>query len=741
MAKKRKNPFLSWIAKGYKKDQVWIPWVNIPIQEDKKEVPLALEWTVENKPMSTPPYNPTTPIKPKVFSATADNPVVDKDKVLGWEVDNTPYDFDKFIKNKNRYKSLTKEEQDLFKDEADRIKYSGQWVKGYYDSQSGNIQTAPTTEDTIKPLSQQTDRDIARIEETKQRQLKESADIATQDTEREVLRIRERGERAKETLQRSLSLRGVGRSSLATDKIWDMQSDIDSMVSTAERKYQLEQELRDAQIRGVAGEQIQGLQDSLAQAKNVLAQQLQENLEKQQEVNAEMNKSFAESMDSLFSTIQASGDDLPEYDDKASKALWYISDKNWNPLKLDKDGNPIAPKNDFGQDVKITTFKDSNGNTYIYENWFKKNVITNQWEIREWTDDIVVPKQVKDDQKESKRRDLETQLRKEYIKRPEVSRFQDIRGNFTRIEKAKQANTWPWDVAMVFSFMKMLDPWSVVREWEYATAENTWWVDDKIRNTYNKLLNWERLTPDQRTNFYDIAQSLFSSEVENVKSITDSYKKIIEDAGWRPDYVFVWGEMDLWLDKIEFDEFENWEFNELEKSFSWWEKSGNTFEIWGFTIDLSSFNNPDQTGGTKDFKEKMDVSRTWTNVAKDTLNPWNITADSIPAWISKEEYWKEIWAIWTYLSPNGREYFVFPNIKAWWEALKRDIIAKQTWNSRNIRPNDTLERFQRVYVWEVSPWYLAVLERITWKNKKTKIKDVDSDLLVQAVMKAEWFNS
>mgnify|MGYP003663908343 CR=1 FL=1 len=347
MAKKRKNPFLSWIAKGYKKDQVWIPWVNIPIQEDKKEVPLALEWTVENKPMSTPPYNPTTPIKPKVFSATADNPVVDKDKVLGWEVDNTPYDFDKFIKNKNRYKSLTKEEQDLFKDEADRIKYSGQWVKGYYDSQSGNIQTAPTTEDTIKPLSQQTDRDIARIEETKQRQLKESADIATQDTEREVLRIRERGERAKETLQRSLSLRGVGRSSLATDKIWDMQSDIDSMVSTAERKYQLEQELRDAQIRGVAGEQIQGLQDSLAQAKNVLAQQLQENLEKQQEVNAEMNKGFAESIEEMFEMIQLAEEEETKQKIDINKtkelSVWYFTDSQWN-IVADKTGKPIIYK-------------------------------------------------------------------------------------------------------------------------------------------------------------------------------------------------------------------------------------------------------------------------------------------------------------------------------------------------------------------------------------------------------------
>ncbi len=165
-----------------------------------------------------------------------------------------------------------------------------------------------------------------------------------------------------------------------------------------------------------------------------------------------------------------------------------------------------------------------------------------------------------------------------------------------------------------------------------------------------------------------------------------------------------------------------------------------------FQFDASGLDSADQTATPKGipttgFSEKVDIARTWTNVAKDTNNPWNITADSIPAWNTKEGYGKAIGATGTYLSPNGREYFIFPDVTAWSWALQRDIQAKISWNSKNIKPSDTLERFQRVYVWEVSPWYLSVLERITWKNRGTQIKDIDAKLLTEAVMEAEWFTN
>ncbi|MHC4702678.1 MAG: hypothetical protein ACYTFQ_19115 [Planctomycetota bacterium] len=57
------------------------------------------------------------------------------------------------------------------------------------------------------------------------------------------------------------------------------------------------------------------------------------------------------------------------------------------------------------------------------------------------------------------------------------------------------------DVAMVFAFMKLMDPTSVVRESEYATAANAAGVPDRIRRLYNNLVDGDQLADAQRADF------------------------------------------------------------------------------------------------------------------------------------------------------------------------------------------------------------------------------------------------
>ena len=52
-------------------------------------------------------------------------------------------------------------------------------------------------------------------------------------------------------------------------------------------------------------------------------------------------------------------------------------------------------------------------------------------------------------------------------------------------------------------------PNSVVRESEYATAENTGSVPQKVWARYNKMLEGERLAPEQRANFLRTSKNLF----------------------------------------------------------------------------------------------------------------------------------------------------------------------------------------------------------------------------------------
>ena len=107
--------------------------------------------------------------------------------------------------------------------------------------------------------------------------------------------------------------------------------------------------------------------------------------------------------------------------------------------------------------------------------------------------------------------DQEQKLRKEYDKMSQGYR-ESLEGyGKVRAAALTAAPTGADDIALVFGFMKTIDPTSVVREGEFATAEQTAGVPARIRTTYNKLVNGQRLSPQQRKYFLDAATRQFSS--------------------------------------------------------------------------------------------------------------------------------------------------------------------------------------------------------------------------------------
>lgn len=82
----------------------------------------------------------------------------------------------------------------------------------------------------------------------------------------------------------------------------------------------------------------------------------------------------------------------------------------------------------------------------------------------------------------------------------------DIRNSFANL-----SNTPPGaegDVSFIYQYMKMLDPGSVVREGEFATAQNAAGVPDRVRNMWNQALHGARLNPSQRAEMLATAGQL-----------------------------------------------------------------------------------------------------------------------------------------------------------------------------------------------------------------------------------------
>ncbi len=99
-------------------------------------------------------------------------------------------------------------------------------------------------------------------------------------------------------------------------------------------------------------------------------------------------------------------------------------------------------------------------------------------------------------------------IRKEFTK--QSGDFIKMRDAFNKIQSA--SDTGAGDVSLIFSFMKIIDPGSTVREGEFATAEQTAGVPTRITNLYNKAVDGDRLGNEQREAFKSEAQNLFDAQ-------------------------------------------------------------------------------------------------------------------------------------------------------------------------------------------------------------------------------------
>lgn len=116
--------------------------------------------------------------------------------------------------------------------------------------------------------------------------------------------------------------------------------------------------------------------------------------------------------------------------------------------------------------------------------------------------------------------------------------FTLIRDAYGRIQQSL-SGTPAGDIALVFNYMKMLDPGSTVREGEFATAQNATGVPGQITNVFNQLLTGGRLNADQRTDFAGLAAKLLTAAQTQQAYTADQFRAIAKRTGLDPTNVVV----------------------------------------------------------------------------------------------------------------------------------------------------------------------------------------------------------
>lgn len=125
-----------------------------------------------------------------------------------------------------------------------------------------------------------------------------------------------------------------------------------------------------------------------------------------------------------------------------------------------------------------------------------------------------------------------TQLRGEFtgITKP----FEDQNQAYGRIIASSQDPSAAGDLALIFNYMKVLDPGSTVREGEFANAESAGSIPNRIWSQYNKIMSGERLAPEQRADFVDRAGRLFSQAAKQHKKTAEEFRNLAKRQGIDP---------------------------------------------------------------------------------------------------------------------------------------------------------------------------------------------------------------
>lgn len=121
---------------------------------------------------------------------------------------------------------------------------------------------------------------------------------------------------------------------------------------------------------------------------------------------------------------------------------------------------------------------------------------------------------------------------------PIANDFQAIVDSFARVEASVEGgSSAAGDLALIFNYMKMLDPNSVVRESEFANAAASGALGERFIAVGKKLAAGERLSPAMRNDFTSRAKKLFQAKERQYEQAYNGFKTLAINSGIEPKNV------------------------------------------------------------------------------------------------------------------------------------------------------------------------------------------------------------
>ncbi len=128
-------------------------------------------------------------------------------------------------------------------------------------------------------------------------------------------------------------------------------------------------------------------------------------------------------------------------------------------------------------------------------------------------------------------------IRKEFTKLS--GNFVTLRDAMGKINAAAANPSAAGDLAMIFSFMKINDPESVIRESEFNVAQHAAGWPERLQASANRVMNGQRLSEAQRNDFVETAQRQFANSITSHLGLEKEFTGVATRANMNPQDVII----------------------------------------------------------------------------------------------------------------------------------------------------------------------------------------------------------
>jgi hypothetical protein len=109
-----------------------------------------------------------------------------------------------------------------------------------------------------------------------------------------------------------------------------------------------------------------------------------------------------------------------------------------------------------------------------------------------------------------------------------------VRDAYNRVQAAGSDPSAAGDMALLYAYVKILDPTSAVRESEFATAAQAGSFGDRIKALVGKAQTGQRMSPEMRADFVGRARKLYAAQETTQRALDKQYEGIAKRAGVDP---------------------------------------------------------------------------------------------------------------------------------------------------------------------------------------------------------------